>query len=442
MSDGHGSTPDTPPGWAPNQPPPYGDAQGTPWAAPGSNPGGPPSPSQPPSQPPPPPYSQQPYGQPPQAPPPPPPYQHHPGRQYPGQGYPPPPYGYQQPAALRPGIIPLRPLGVGDIIDGAIKLIRSNPKAVLGLSVVAAALAAIPVAIGQALALDRLGTAVRTNDPTGLETTGQTDFLAQSGGSLISYAVQFVAVTLLSGVLTRILGRAVFGGKMTAGEAWRLTRGRVPTLFGVVAIESVALLLPLAAVVALLFGLITPGIDLGVFLLVTVLVLIVYMAYAAFLTTRLVLAAPAAVLERTGVMASLRRSWDLTRGSFWRVFGIVLLTGVLAGLVGLVISVPFSFAAAFVGVLGSGGTGAQVLVAVLIAIGGTIAAMITYPFQAGVYGLLYADRRMRAEAFDLVLQTAAIEQQRQGWVHASADDLWSSPPTPGQPGQGAPWPGR
>ena len=50
--------------------------------------------------------------------------------------------------------------------------------------------------------------------------------------------------------------------------------------------------------------------------------------------------------------------------------------------------------------------------------------MITYPFQAGVYGLLYADRRMRAEAFDLVLQTAAIEQQRQGWVHASADELW------------------
>jgi hypothetical protein len=31
---------------------------------------------------------------------------------------------------------------------------------------------------------------------------------------------------------------------------------------------------------------------------------------------------------------------------------------------------------------------------------------------------------MRAEAFDLVLQTAAIEQQRQGWVHSSADDLW------------------
>ncbi|MEU1730106.1 glycerophosphoryl diester phosphodiesterase membrane domain-containing protein [Streptosporangium sp. NPDC020145] len=452
MSDGHGSTPDTPPGWASNQPPPYGDAQGTPWAAPGSGPGGP-SPSQPPPQ-----YGQQ-HGQ--QQPPssPPPPYQqhpgHHPGQQpyqgqpyppgqpHPGQGYPPPPYGYQQPPpALRPGIIPLRPLGVGDVIDGAIKLIRSNPKAVLGLSAIAAALGAIPVAIGQALTFGRIGDAFRNNDPTALETTGQTDFLADYGGSLISYAVQFVAVTLLSGVLTRILGRAVFGGKITTGEAWRLTRGRVPTLFGLVAIEAGILLLPLAAVVGLLYATAVSGIDLGAFVLVMVLVMILYMVYAAFITTRLVLAAPAAVLEKTGVMASLSRSWRLTQGSFWRLFGILLLTSILAGLVGLVISVPFSFAAAFVGILVSGGTGVQILLAILLAIGGTVGAMITYPFQAGVYGLLYADRRMRAEAFDLVLQTAAIEQQRQGWVHASADDLWSSSATPGQPGQGAPWPGR
>lgn len=71
--------------------------------------------------------------------------------------------------------------------------------------------------------------------------------------------------------------------------------------------------------------------------------------------------------------------------------------------------------------------------------------MITYPFQAAVNGLLYADRRMRTEAFDLVLQTAAIEQRRQGWVHASADDLWDPAVTPtgparhGFPDQGAPW---
>ncbi|GAA3310379.1 hypothetical protein [Nonomuraea dietziae] len=96
MSDGH----ETPPGWSAEQPPPY-RAPGSPYS------GGPdPSAWQQPVPPPPP------YGQ---------------------QGY-----GYMPPPALRPGIIPLRPLGLGDIYDGTIKLIRSNPKAVLGLSAIVA----------------------------------------------------------------------------------------------------------------------------------------------------------------------------------------------------------------------------------------------------------------------------------------------------------------
>ena len=49
---------------------------------------------------------------------------------------------------------------------------------------------------------------------------------------MLSYVVSFVAVTLLTGVLMRILGRAVFGGKITAGEAWQLTKGRVPRCSG------------------------------------------------------------------------------------------------------------------------------------------------------------------------------------------------------------------
>lgn len=35
----------------------------------------------------------------------------------------------------------------------------------------------------------------------------------------------------------------------------------------------------------------------------------------------------------------------------------------------------------------------------------TIGQIVTAPFSAGVVVLLYTDRRIRAEAFDLVLQT-------------------------------------
>jgi hypothetical protein len=58
----------------------------------------------------------------------------------------------------------------------------------------------------------------------------------------------------------------------------------------------------------------------------------------------------------------------------------------------------------------------------LVTIGGVISEVITAPFNAGVVVLLYTDRRIRAEAFDLVLQTGAA-----GGPNAPADStdhLW------------------
>lgn len=37
---------------------------------------------------------------------------------------------------LKPGIIPLRPLTLGDIFNGAVGYIRANPKATLGLTAI------------------------------------------------------------------------------------------------------------------------------------------------------------------------------------------------------------------------------------------------------------------------------------------------------------------
>ncbi|MET7329294.1 glycerophosphoryl diester phosphodiesterase membrane domain-containing protein [Nonomuraea sp. NPDC005650] len=413
MSDGHGPPPETPSGWSAEQPPPYSAPQASPWTAPGA-------PQQTPyGQP-----SAQPYGEPLQ--------QHQPlgpGPQtpYPPYPHPQPGYGYAPPQpALRPGIIPLRPLGLGDILDGTIKLIRSNPKAVLGLSAVAALLAAVPLAVGQAFVLDTMSGSL--TDPESMATTsGQlTGVAAQYGGTLVSYVVQFVVVTLLTGVLTRILGRAVFGGNLSAGEAWRLVKGRVPALFGVVGLMAVIMVVPLVVIVLLIVvvAMNVPSDGVGLILALAFLFMIAYLGYYLFFTTRFAFASPIVVLEGRGAIDAMRRSWHLVTGDFWRVLGILLLTSLLVGLVAGVLSVPFTLAGTLFGMLSGGSVVSTVVSAVLIAAGGTLASMLTYPFQAGVAGLLYADRRMRSEAFDLVLQTAAIEQQRQGWVHASADELW------------------
>src|SRR6266851_3911479 len=77
-------------------------------------------------------------------------YGQHPGSQsgYGQPGYGQPGYGQpgygpargawptHAPSAPKPGVIPLRPLVVGEILDGAFSSIRQNPKATLGLSAI------------------------------------------------------------------------------------------------------------------------------------------------------------------------------------------------------------------------------------------------------------------------------------------------------------------
>ncbi|WP_169950506.1 glycerophosphoryl diester phosphodiesterase membrane domain-containing protein [Microbispora sp. H11081] len=412
MTDGPGSTPDVPSGWAAEQPPAYGGSTGS-WASPGS-PGGfaappPPAPGQPPQ-----------GGYPPA-----------PHAPVPGG-----PYAYRPPDAPRPGIIPLRPLALGDILDGTIKMIRSNPKATLVLSAIVAAITTIPAAIGQAISLDSLSEIA--NDPYAADAAAPlAGSAAQLIGAILGYVMTFVGTTILTGVLTRVLGRAVFGGRITVGEAWRLARSRVPALFGLVLLQALILLLPLLALVAVFVILAAAGAFDGTFssaagvgVFVGLLFFLAYIPYLLFFYTRLSLAAPAVVLEGRGAVDAISRSWRLVKGDSWRVLGILLLTSLLAAVVSGVLSVPFTFGGTLIGMLSGGTAVSTVLAALLLAAGQVIAAMIVYPFQAGVFGLLYADRRMRAEAFDLVLQTAAARNQSQGWVHAGIDDLW-------HPGYGA-----
>ena len=59
----------------------------------------------------------------------------------------------------------------------------------------------------------------------------------------------------------------------------------------------------------------------------------------------------------------------------------------------------------------------------LVAIGGAVGQIITAPFSAGAVVLLYTDRRIRAEAFDLVLQTGAA-YAAPGAAPDSTDHLW------------------
>ena len=140
-----------------------------------------------------------------------------------------------------------------------------------------------------------------------------------------------------------------------------------------------------------------------------------------YLGTMLSFAPSIIVLERLEIIPAISRSFKLVRNDFWRVLGIRLLGGIVAAVVAGAVAVPFSFGGQILLVAASS-TLAALIALVLLSIGSAISQIITAPFSAGVVVLLYTDRRIRAEAFDLVLQTGAAFGP--GAPADSTDHLW------------------
>jgi hypothetical protein len=324
------------------------------------------------------------------------------------------------PPALKPGVIPLRPLSMSDIFNASVTYIRTNPKATLGLTtivVVVTQVLALLIQVGPLAATGAL--APLTTGDVGQEEISSSATIALLLSSAAGSVTAVLAGIVLSGLLTVVVGRAVFGATMSIGEAWQRVRGRLLALLSVTAIEVVGAALMIAVVVGLVVAVsqIVGGAAAFVVGVLFGLALVVLLVY---LYTMLSFAPTLIVLERIGVAAAITRSFALVRNDFWRVFGIRLLAVVVAGVVSGAVSVPFSLVGQVMLMVGQT-TATTVIAFVLISIGGAIGQIITSPFSAGVVVLLYTDRRIRAEAFDLVLQTGAA-----GAV-ASTDDLWLTP---------------
>ncbi|MFF4522573.1 DUF7847 domain-containing protein [Streptomyces bluensis] len=321
------------------------------------------------------------------------------------------PWGGPPPAA-KPGVIPLRPLGVGEILDGAVSTMRTYWRTVLGIALTVAVVTQIAVILVQGFVLDDTAGTEALNDPS-----ASLDELTQAMGTTMLSSAVVLLISLLgtivaTALLTSVTSRAVIGKPVTTAEAWREARPRLAKLFGL------TLLLPLIAAAIITAG-IVPGILViaagggGGGAALAALGGLGAGVVALWLMIRFSLASPALMLEKQGVMKSMSRSVRLVRGSWWRVFGIQLLATIIANIVASIIVIPFAFLAAALsgdGVSGflNGSTGQLGWTFLIVSgIGSVIGSMITFPITAGVTVLLYIDQRIRREALDLDLARAA-----------------------------------
>jgi hypothetical protein len=357
----------------------------------------------------------------------PPPYEQYPPPGY--QGYPPPGYaqgylpGYAAPPpALKPGVIPLRPLTLSDIFNGAVAYIRANPKATLGLTTVVVLTAEVVTLI---LQVGPMAAVTRGIGPLRDEQASSTTaLLGSSVSGIAGGAATVLSGILLSGMLTVVVGRAVFGARITIGETWAKVRGRLPALIGFTVLEALGTLLLIAVVVLVIAGA-DVGWGGGVAFLVGIPLVLGLLAGLTYLGTMLSFAPPLIVLERLGVIPAISRSFALVHRGFWRVLGIRLLAGIVASIVAGAVSIPFSVVGQVM-LMSATSTSRTLIALVLVAVGSAIGQIITAPFSAGVVVLLYTDRRIRSEAFDLVLQTGTTSGPQA--AANSTDHLWLTRP--------------
>jgi hypothetical protein len=326
------------------------------------------------------------------------------------------------PQAPKPGVIPLRPLGVGEILDGAISYVRRDPKTVLGISaLIAAATAVLQIVLYGVMSRAFTPFLDIASSPSG-GSQAQVDaalrdlaggFAGLGVAAVLVGAVTYVLNVLATGLLTTAMGRAVLGKPVSTSDVWRRAAGRfwpllgvtilVSLIFGVVAFGGLAIAILLGVLVGQADS--TVGVLVGVVLGITVLVMSVW------LYVKLLLSPVALVLEGVGPITAIKRSYRLVSGAWWRTFGIHLLAVVIAAVVAQVITVPFGLVGSFISVssAGSGGTidPFSFTQSLITALSTLVSSTIVIPFSAGVVALLYVDRRIRREALDIELARAA-----------------------------------
>jgi hypothetical protein len=224
--------------------------------------------------------------------------------------------------------------------------------------------------------------------------------------------IGLLGLVVATAMLTMVTSRAVLGRPVTARETWSDARPQLLRLLGLLLLlalmcAGIAAIGIAPGITIALGGSSTPGVGLALFGGVAAAAVVVW------LMIRYYLAVPALMLEKQGVRKSLSRSAKLVRGSWWRVFGIQLLVGLLVLVVSGMIELPFVIAA---GMTDPGGfsaftSGTTVPFGwsylIITGIGGAIASTITLPISAGATVLLYIDQRIRREALDIELARAA-----------------------------------
>ncbi len=289
----------------------------------------------------------------------------------------------------------LHPLGLGQLLDQAIRLYRRNFLKFIGII----AIVQIPLAIlqlGTSLltfsGLSQIGTTSGPSPTSPFDIFGPAYLIGALGSFVISILSIFLLYVVGTAALTWAVAGAYLGQPLSITDAYRKIGQSWLSLF-------VAFLLGVLGLIVLLIWTAVPCIGwLTGFGMLIFFTTIIFPLFIRVL-----------VLEEQDTLKAIRRAWDLARRRFWWVLGFSLVLFVFAQIIitgpTLLLGSIFGFIFGFQGDAFSSPTLQLMVQTGLQTLIQLIGALIYFPLQFTAITLLYFDLRVRTEGFDLTLQT-------------------------------------
>lgn len=290
-----------------------------------------------------------------------------------------------------------------------------------------------------------------------------------AGDSLTGGAMVAAAALLFVGLLVGMLAQLKSYGMLSVA-AYEVAQGGRPDFRGVLArskgfLPRMAVVIAIGAAAAVLFYGLFLGVLIGTIAAagsagsdsmrglaaafgVMVLLLLLAVPVGFYLTTKLLYTVPAVAIEQLDGIAGMRRSWNLTRGQFWRTLGYYLLASLavsaisyVVSLVTQVVTVPLTIG------MSSGASDAEAMAAlgamlpllVISVLLQVVVQVFALPFVQAYLTYMYIDQVRRSEqpptpygygqppyyAQPDPYPSSTAGHPQQGW--ASPQQGWSNP---------------
>ncbi|MGG5173655.1 hypothetical protein ACQQCD_01360 [Pseudarthrobacter sp. J1763] len=308
----------------------------------------------------------------------------------------------------KPGAIPLRPLGLADILSGAFSVLRRTPGAILGSSLILYTLIGLIIA-GTASYATSIGVGLDSSMSSdgGLPPEVAAFGLAVISGMVLLAAVVGLCSVLLQGAVSIPVSRAALNRKTSLAQMWRGARGRIWAVVGFAVLTVLAGSVWFGLAVGILV--LTANVDWQWSLPLNLLGMSGVFVGFLWIYIKISLVPSIIVVERLGIFASIKRSWTLTTHNWWRILGINLLTGLIVGVSTNIVSFAISTGSTLIfSTFAPRQSPGDYLGGYLIAMAATVVltcfvSAFGFALQASVIALIYLDLRMRRDGLDVEL---------------------------------------